>query len=213
MPNNNILIADDHGIVRSGIKALIKQAFENDCVYEAATENEIIKQAKSFLLDLIILDINMPGMDFTGIMEWLKNTMPETNVIVFTTYPEDIYGERCLQMGAKGFLNKTASNAEILVALKTVLSGNIYFNEQSQKKTNLLINNGDISINPFEKLSQRELEMALLIKKGYSLPDICTVLKIQYSTANTYKRRIFEKLNVHNAVSLLRLMQVFKMSD
>lgn len=210
MPHNNILIADDHGIVRSGIKALIKQHLENDRIYEAANENEITQQVKTIFLDLILLDINIPGLDFTGMMEWLKHTVPETNVIVFTTYPEDIYGERCLQLGAKGFLNKTASNSEILLALKAVLSGNMYFNGQPQKNTSQL-NNGNKSTNPFEKLSARELEIALLIKKGHTLPDICSILNIQYSTANTYKRRIFEKLNVHNAVTLSHLMETFKM--
>lgn len=212
MPHNRILIADDHGIVRSGIKALIKQHLEGDEVYEASNENEILKQVKSFFFDLILLDINMPGSDFTGMMEWLKNTSPESNIIVFTTYPEDIYGERCLQLGAKAFLNKIASNTQILLALKAVLSGNMYFNEQPQKSI-ARSNNNNKSSNPFEQLSARELEIALLINKGHALPDICSILNIQYSTANTYKRRIFEKLNVHNAITLSHLMKMFKMND
>lgn len=212
MPHNNILIADDHGIVRSGIKALIKQHFEGDEVYEACNENEILKQVKSVFFDLILLDINIPGSDFTGMMDWLKNIFSKSNIIVFTTYPEDIYGERCLQLGAKGFLNKTASNPEIILAIKTVLSGNMYFNGQSKKNTSRS-NNDNKNSNPFEQLSGRELEIALLINKGHALPDICSILKIQYSTANTYKRRIFEKLNVHNAVSLAHLMQAFRIKD
>lgn len=209
MPYNRILIADDHGIVRSGIKALIKQHLEGDEIYEASNEKEILLQVKTIFFDLILLDINIPGSDFAGMMDWLKNTSPESNIIVFTTYPENIYGERCLQLGAKGFLNKTASNSEILVALKTVLSGNMYFEEQPQKNISRSNNNGN-SNNPFEQLSAREMEIALLINKGDTLPDICTILNIQYSTANTYKRRIFEKLNVHNAVMLSHLMQTFK---
>lgn len=209
MPHNRILIADDHGIVRSGIKALIKQYLEGDEVHEASNENEILQQVKTFFFDLILLDINMPGSDFTSMMDWLKNTSSESNVIVFTTYPENIYGERCLQLGAKGFLNKTSSNTEILLAVKTVLSGNMYFEEQPRRNIFRSNNDGKNS-NPFEQLSAREMEIALLINKGHSLPDICTILKIQYSTANTYKRRIFEKLNVHNAVMLSHLMQTFK---
>lgn len=212
MPHNNVLIADDHGIVRSGIKALIKQHFEGDVAYEASTENEIIKQVKSVFFDLILLDINVPGSDFTGMMDWLKHASPESNIMVFTTYPEDIYGERCLQLGAKGYLNKTASSSEILLAVKTVLSGNMYFNGQSKKNTSRS-NNDNRNNNPFDQLSGRELEIALLINKGHTLPDICSILKIQYSTANTYKRRIFEKLNVHNAVTLSHLMQAFKMQN
>lgn len=211
MPHN-ILIADDHGIVRSGIKALIKDHFEEGNVYEASNENEIVKQAKSGFFDLILLDINMPGSDFVGMMEWLRNTMPETGVLVFTTYPEEIFGEKCLQLGAKGFLNKTASNSEILFALRKVLNGGMYINAELQKIM-LPSDSGDKTINPFEKLSARELEIAVLINKGHTLPDICSLLNIQYSTANTYKRRIFEKLNVHNAVTLSHLMKTFKMQN
>jgi two-component system invasion response regulator UvrY len=212
MPHNRILIADDHGIVRAGIKALVKQYFEADEVYEAANESQITKQVKAVFFDLVLLDINIPGSDFTGMMDWLKNTSPESNIIVFTSYPETIYGQRCLELGAKGFLNKTASNTQIMLAIKTVLSGIMYFNEQPQKNKAQL-NNSQKKGNPFEQLSSRELEIALLISKGFTLPDICSALNIQYSTANTNKRRIFEKLHVHNAVLLSHLMQTFKMQE
>ena len=206
----NILIADDHSIVRSGIKGIILKNLTVTKIDEAANENEIVHQVKSTLYDLIILDINMPDTDFVKLINWLNVTAPKANILVFSMYPEEIYGERCLQLGAKGFLNKAAPETEILLAITQLLSGKKYISNTLAEK--LHKRNGDNNItNPFNALSSRELEIAILINKGHSLPEICTILNIQYSTANTYKRRIFEKLNITNTLTLSRLMQTFNM--
>lgn len=145
-------------------------------------------------------------------MEWLNVKAPATSIIVFTMYTEGVYGKRCMQLGAKGFLHKTASNSEIIAAVTQVLNGKKYLSPHlkdilNQSKEDNVINN------PFFKLSSRELEIALLLNKEVSLPEICSTLNIQYSTANTYKRRIFEKLNVSNTISLSRLIQAFKIEE
>ncbi|GAO41088.1 response regulator [Flavihumibacter petaseus] len=204
----SILIADDHSIVRSGVKALIKQHIDQAQVEEASDENEITEKIRSRSFRLLVLDINIPGSDFTNLMEWLRHVAPETGILIFSTYNEDIYGKKCLQMGARGYLRKTAANAEILEAIRTVLEGGYYISGQLQA---LLQENGDEQpeVSPLGKLSAKELEIALLIQKGHSLPEICNLLKIQYSTANTYKRRVFEKLKVHNGVGLSQLMKTF----
>ena len=207
----NVLIADDHSIVRYGIKSLLRRHFDFDTINEAEDEDEITIQVKAMFYKLMVLDIGIPGSDFVGLMNWLRNTSPETAIIVFTTYPEDIYAERCLQLGARGFLSKTAPDAEIIYAVRDVQNGGTYINPRAKnvEGSQAIGNKAD---NPFEKLSDRELEIAHLINGGHKLPDICEILHIQYSTANTYKRRIFEKLNVHNAVSLSHLMQTFGMA-
>jgi two-component system invasion response regulator UvrY len=207
---NKILIADGHGIVRLGIKTLILENFHVSKIDEAGNENETVNLVKSCVYDLIVLDINMPDSDFVKLMHWLSVTTPRTRTLIFSTYPEDIYAERCLQLGAKGFLHKAASNEEILHAIKKVLNGKIYINEAFSEILERNNDKGKIR-NPFHKLSSRELEIAALINKGHSLPQICNILNIQYSTANTYKRRIFEKLTVQNTLALSRLMRVFNM--
>jgi len=203
-----ILVADDHNIVRSGIKSLIKENFGASKVDEAADENQIAKLVKEFSYDLLVLDINMANSDFVRLMDWLQVASPDTRILVLTMHPEDIYGLRSLQLGAHGFLRKTASDAEIISAIRTVLDGKKYI---SPVLAEILSQNASSRSlqNPFETLSARELEIALLLDKGETLPNICSTLNIQYSTANTYKRRIFEKLNVHSILSLSRLMQTF----
>ncbi len=206
----NILLADDHNIVRSGIKAILQDHFSLMQIDEAESENEVIEKVKAKRYHLILLDINMPGSDFVGMMEWLKINASFTHIVVFSMYPEEVYGKRCLNLGAKGFLHKTATNAEIILAINKVLNGGDFLSSSLLQSLDISEKKNEVS-NPFDALSARELEIAFLIKKGSKLPEICTTLNIQYSTANTYKRRIFEKLKVSNAVMLSQLMHTFHM--
>jgi len=205
-----ILLADDHAIVRSGIKFLIKENFDPETIDEAENEDEIVKCIKAQNYELILLDITLPNTDFARLMHWISVSSPSSKVLVFSMHSEDMYGVRSLQLGAKGFLHKTVSNEEIVFAIKRVLEGKKYIGQGlaellAQKDAGAKINN------PFNSLSQREMEIVVHLNSGRSLPEICNILKIQYSTANTYKRRIFDKLNVHNLLSLARLMQSFDM--
>jgi two-component system invasion response regulator UvrY len=208
----NILLADDHSIVRAGIKALIKEKFGMYKVDEATNENEVVEAVKNTNYDLVVLDINMGDSDFGKLMEWMRTIAPDTNILVFTAHPEEIYGPRSLSLGAKGYLRKTATDAEIVSAIRTVLGGKKYINSILADILSQNLGNKQIT-NPFQNLSSREMEIALLLNTGKSLSEICTILNIQYSTANTYKRRIFEKLNVNSVVALCRLLQSFNIQE
>ena len=209
---SKILLADDHSIVRSGVKALINANFSMFKTDEAADEPEVIKCVKANYYDLIILDIYLGDSDFVKLMEWLNTTVPETPILVFSMYQEEVYGLRSLQLGAKGYLRKTATDEEILLAIRTVLDGKKYINSALAEILSNQYNTNHIA-NPFKNLSSREIEIALLLNSGKTLPEICTILNIQYSTANTFKRRIFEKLNIQNVLSLSRLMQSFNVQE
>ncbi len=209
---SKILLADDHGIVRAGIKALLNENLSKFKIDEAADESEVVKCVKANHYDLIMLDINLGDSDFVKLMEWMNATIPDTPILVFSMYNEELYGLRSLQLGAKGYLRKTASDEEILLAINTVLDGKKYI---TSTLAELLSNHHDTKqvSNPFKNLSTREMEIALLLNSGKSLPEISTILNIQYSTANTFKRRIFEKLNIRNILSLSRLMQTFNVQE
>ena len=205
----NVLLADDHSIVRSGIKALLKEHFNFWRIDEAEEGTELYKLMKIIRYDLVILDITMPELDIVHALEWIQ-TSSASRVLIFTMHQEDIYGPRCLGLGASGFVHKTAPNKEIIQAVTDILDGKKYMSarlarvifESSHRKERT---------NPFHSLSARELELANLLNSGKSLPEICTILNIQYSTANTHKRRLFEKLNVQNILALCRLMQAYNM--
>jgi two-component system invasion response regulator UvrY len=203
-----MLLADDHTIVRSGIKLLIEGSEIQAQIDEAGTEDEIVNKIKNNSYDLIVLDIGIPNTDFTSLMQWITNFAPNTNLLIFSMQPEDIYGVRCLQFGAKGYLRKSASNEEIITAIKRVLNGEKYL---SYALMDLLTNHHveKKATNPFNSLSPRELEIAKHLNQGKTLSEICTILNIQYSTVNSFKRRIFEKLGVDSILSLCRLMNSF----
>lgn len=207
-----ILLADNHNIVRFGTKVLVNERFPGCKIDEASTEKEISRLMKHNNYDLIIIEVEIPDTDFPKLMQWIKVTSPDTNVLVFTMRPEDMYGLRCFTMGAKGFLNKNESIEELITVIHKMLNGEKYI---SLKLSELLLEsynrttNHHNHTNPFDNLSQREMEMVKHLDNGKTLNEICTISKIQYSTANTYKRRIFEKLNVKTVLELSRLFHSF----
>jgi two-component system invasion response regulator UvrY len=206
----SILLTDECSIIRSGIKSLIKDICLQVKIDEAGNEYEIARFLKARRYDLIILDIDIPEIDFANLMNWIRISYPDSRMLIFSMYPEEIYGVRCMQMGAKGYLRKTASIDEIKLAIRNVLDGRKYISSGLGELI-LNIDSKHKADNPFSRLSVRELEIVKHLNEGKSLPGICDILKIQYSTANTYKRRIFDKLNVHTLYSLSQLMRSFHM--
>jgi len=207
----SILLADNQSIVRTGIKTLIKENFLVSKIDEAENEHEVVQCVKTNFYDLVVLDISLPDTDFVQLMGWLHTITPATRVLIFTMHTEDIYGIRCFQLGAWGFLRKTDPVEDVITAIRRIAEGKKYV---SPELAELLSNNTyeRTMTNPLQHLSSRELEIAMLINKGKTLPQICDVLNIQYSTVNTHKRKIFEKLMVNNVLSLSRLMQTFNLA-
>ena len=206
----NILLADDHSIVRMGVRTLLQKGLPEYIVDEAEDEKEIETRVKEKKYQLIILDIDIPQGDFVKLMHWLITVTPDTNILIFSMHEENIYGQRCLQLGARGYLHKSASDAVILAAINRVLSGKKYISPDlaellSDKKS------GDANLNPLLRLSLREMEIILLLNKGKTLAEICETLQIQYSTASTFKHRILEKLNIKNMHSLYKFMQSYNL--
>jgi two-component system invasion response regulator UvrY len=205
----NILLVDGHPVIRKGVRELITEHRLSDHIDEAGSEAEIIRYIKQKQYQLVLLDFEMPDMDFSSMMEWIMVTAPGTPILVFALHTEEMYGIRCLQMGAKGFLNKSAAGEEIVLAISKVINGEKYL---SRKLAELLIENTynrNATQNPFNRLSQREIEIVKQLEKGKSLNEISQILKIQYSTVNTYKRRIFEKLNVKDVLTLAKMVNTF----
>jgi two-component system invasion response regulator UvrY len=204
-----ILLVDDHAIVRKGIRAVIAEQVHSVCMDEACTEEEVIRLMKEKQYQLVVLDPSMPNTDFCKLVEWIQVKAPDTQILVLSLHSEEMYGVRCLKMGVGGFLSKTATIEEITFAIRKILNGEKYI---SRRLSELLIedlNNPRASDNPFDRLSQREMEIASHLENGRSLNEICQILKIQYSTANTYKRRIFEKLRVGNVLDLAKMVNTF----
>jgi two-component system invasion response regulator UvrY len=205
----NILLADDHSIIRTGLKLLITNYIAHCVIDEAYNGDEAFKKIKEKDYQLIILDVSMPGTDPFGLVSNIIAFKGESNILMFTMNAEEIYAKKFLQLGAKGYLDKISSEEEIKKAIDNVRNGKRYISPLLSKALaeEAL---GKRSDNPFDKLSPREFEILMFFIKGTSSTEICNTLNLQISTVSTHKARIFEKLNCSNIVDIHTLAKVYK---
>ena len=205
----NILLVDDHLIVRKGIELVLLEAMPKTKIYNAENYQEAIEIIKSTKIDLILLDININGVENIKVMNDIKAIQEKSKILIFSSYDEKQYGLRYIQKGADGYLNKFCDEQKLIAVVSEVLEKGTFYSEEIKEK---LKDNSlkKIAINSIELLSNRELEVAQLLIKGFGNLEISNKLEIQMTTVSTYKNRIFEKLNINNIVSL---SEMFKSQD
>jgi Response regulator containing a CheY-like receiver domain and an HTH DNA-binding domain len=200
----NILIADDHSLIRSGLRMILDGMAASTHISEAWDAKSVMGIMKEKSFDLVLLDIQMPSTDPVVLMHWIQSFHPNTKILIVSQNPEHIFGKRYLLLGADGFISKTAPDDEMIKAVNKVLNGGKYISDQLSQSMvqNMLTGAG---ANPFDQLSQREFQVVICLAQGYAMNDICEMLQVQYSTAHTHKRRAFEKLNVEDNKDLTKL--------
>lgn len=204
----SFLIADDHGVVRQGVSLLIKELFLNPDVYQSATFKDTFKVLKETKIDLLVLDINFPDGNSLNIISEVKSIQPDVKILIFSAYEEDIYAMRYLNAGAAGYLNKGSSEEEMKQALNSMMISGKYITQKIKDR----ILDSYISkspINPLEQLSNREVEVARLLIKGYGNLEISEFLQIKKTTVSTFKNRIFEKLEIDNLATLIEMFHLY----
>lgn len=200
----NILVAEDHAIVRLGISILLKNLYPGTAVLEVDDFNEAIKLINSRPIDLIILDINIPNGNSIQMIDTIRVRQPDTKILIFSAYDEDLYAQRYIEAGANGFLSKGARGPEIDKAIKTVLNYDIYASEYVKQSLLQRLADKDNTGNPLQSLSNRETEVMQLLINAKSVSEISGILNLQISTVSTYRKRIFEKLSIKNIVELIQ---------
>ncbi len=203
-----IIIADDHAVVRYGLRIMLAQLFPGFQIEEAWDGATVKSELKKGNCEILLLDLIMPDTDPHALIHWIKTFHPLTRILVVSMNDENLYGKRMLQLGAEGYLKKDSSAEEIGLAVKTVLDGGKYI---SSHLTNLIVNQtiSGSALNPFDSLTQREFQVASYMLRNFSMNEICDLLNIQYSTANTFKQRIFEKLKISNRKEFLDLAAMY----
>jgi two-component system invasion response regulator UvrY len=196
----NILLADDHAIIRAGLKIFIEGYISQSVIDEAGDGDAAFKLIKEKDYQLIILDVNMPNTDSFGLVSNIIALKPDANILMFSMNSEEIYAKKYLQLGAKGYLSKASSQNEIKMALDISPKLSLSFTEDAL---------GNKPKNPFDTLSPREFEIVLHLVRGESLAEICNALSLQTSTVGTFKARIFEKLNCNNIIDMNALAKVY----
>lgn len=199
----NILIADDHAIVRKGLVQLLREEFHFADITEAANSADVLDKAKGKIWDVILLDISMPGRNGLDVLKQLRADGVKAPVLMLSMHPEDQYALRVLKAGASGFLNKDSATDELIAAVHKVLSGKKYITASlAEKLAEAMGDGGERAAH--ELLSDRELQVLQLIAAGKTVSEIADAISLSVNTISTYRTRILEKLSLSNNAELTR---------
>lgn len=199
-----ILIVDDHQLIRKGIASILDEIKGLHVIAEASDGEEAIRLAREHNPDVILMDIQMPGMGGMEATKKILRVNPDARILALTVCESDIYPARLLEEGAAGYITKDSTTEEMVRAIRTIVTGQRYISPSiAQKLAIKRFTTGKAS--PFEVLSERELQVLLMITRGRKVPDIAEILHLSTKTINTYRYRIFEKLGVKSDVELTHL--------
>lgn len=198
-----MLIADDHDVVREGMKRILQDCPDVHIVGEARNGDEVLAMANRQGIDILLLDISMPGPGILELIRKLQKHHPDIRILVLSVHSEDQYAMRVLKAGAKGYLEKSQSKEELPRAIRAICAGNVYLTPGLSEK--IFSDKGIISRKlPHEQLSNRELQILLLIGSGQTNARIASTLSISPKTVSTYRSRILEKMGLKNNSELIR---------
>lgn len=202
----NFLLADDHSLIRQGVEFLIEEiGFEGE-IFHASTLQKVLETIGSQQLDIVVIDAIFPDGNSLNIIPEIKNLKPEVKILVFSGVDESVQSIKYINAGANGFLSKLSEEDEIKEAILKIHQTGKYISSITQ---DLLINslhNKNI-INPLQRLTERELEIAQMYAKGYGNLEIANSLNVKQNTISTIKKRIFDKLHIENIVDLAELIK------
>jgi two-component system invasion response regulator UvrY len=200
----NILLVDDHDLVRLGIKRLLADAKGITVIGEAETGEEAVKLSRSLVPNIVLLDANMPGIGGLEACRRIIRHNPEIKVITLTAHYGEPFPSRFLQAGASGYLTKGTGIVEMVKAIRNVNVGQRYISADIAQQLALKpFDNAQDS--PFENLSEREMQVMLMITSGEKVQQISETLCLSPKTVNSYRYRLFEKLDIDNDVKLTHL--------
>jgi two-component system invasion response regulator UvrY len=199
-----ILIVDDHELVRAGIRSLLSSVNGLKVIGEASTGEEAVKIAREKHPNVVLMDVRMPGIGGLEATRKLLRADPDIKVIALTVCGEEPFPSKLLQAGAAGYLTKGSALDEMVQAIHSVYHGKRYISPEVAQQL-ALKHLSDEKVSPFETLSERELQVMLMITSGQKVQEISDKLCLSPKTVNSYRYRLFDKLNVHSDVELTHL--------
>lgn len=202
--NISLLIADDHVIIRRGLKFLLETHFGKIKITETDSTKGILSALKHTAFTHLILDMQLTDGNILEIFGQVHEKYPSLPVLIYSMSPEEIFGKRMLQLGASGYVNKQCSEDEVIRAMEIFFSGRKYMSQitsENKKKKE----------NPFENLSEREMEVLLMLLKGKGVKEIASRLDLKSNTVATFKARIFDKIGVNNIIDLQNSARLYNL--
>lgn len=198
-----IIIADDHAIVRKGLKQILEETPDMVVTDEASNGIELLEKIRKSEFDVVILDLTMPGRGGIDSLKEIKTERPELPVLVLSVHPEEQYAMRVLKAGAAGYINKESAPVELLEAIRRVASGRKYVSAFLAEKLAFNLES-DFEKPVHESLSDREFQVMCKIAMGKTVTDIANELNLSIKTISTYRTRILEKLNLKSTAEITR---------
>lgn len=197
-----VLIAEDHAIVREGIKRLLAGCEDIEVAAETGDGHAVLRLVTDQPPDVVLLDVSMPGPGFLHVIDHLKRTHPQVKVLVLSIHAEEVYAVRAIRAGARGYLGKDRTPEELLRAIRRVYGGGRYVTDTLGER---LAAGADDGVRPrYETLSDREYEILRLLAGGLRPTDIARKLSLSPKTVSTYRTRILEKMGFRNNADLFR---------
>ena len=197
-----VIIADDHGIVRGGIRRLLEDHEDIQVVAEASDGHEAIERVLETDPDVILLDISMPGMDGLDVTKQLKAIDPRVRILILTMHAEEQYAPRLIKAGAMGYVTKHAAPEDLVKAINAVHAGRRFISPTLAENMAWRYLGDEKNLSPVECLSDRELQVLNLLAKGNSNQEVADFLHLSVKTIDTYRARVLEKLNLRNNAEL-----------
>jgi two-component system, NarL family, invasion response regulator UvrY len=202
-PGLQILMADDHALIRKGLKQVLADAFPNSQIGEASNAREALTMAAMQPWDALLLDITMPGQSGLDVLKQFKQMHPKTPVLVLSMHPEDQYAMRALKAGASGYLTKNTASELVAAALRKVLSGGTYISQTLAEDLAHRLSD-PVAPAPYQTLSDREYQIMSLLASGKSVKEISFELGLSVKTVSTYRTRLLKKLRLTTTAELIR---------
>jgi DNA-binding NarL/FixJ family response regulator len=201
-----VLVADDHALVRDGVRALLATAGDLDVVAEAGDGAEAVERARASLPDVILLDINMPGLGGLEAVPLLRRAVPRAKILILTQYEHADYVRRFLRLGVSGYVLKKAAGAELVSAIRSAYRGGLVLDPAIAREVLKDQDAGSAETNddPYETLTDRERQVLKLVAEGRSNKEIASLLDISVKTAMTHREHVMQKLDLHNRTDLTR---------
>ena len=198
-----LAIADDHPIVREGLRRIASEDEGISVVGEASTGAELFRLLAAAAVDVVLLDVSMPGASFVVTLRELRSRHPSVKVLVLSAHPEDQWAARSLQGGASGYLTKDHSPDQLVQAIRRVARGGKYVSESMAERLAGMVDGG-MTRAPHERLSDREFEVLRALGSGMLVKDVAAQLRISAKTVSTYRARLLEKMGLESKADLVR---------
>jgi two-component system, NarL family, invasion response regulator UvrY len=209
----NVLLADDHSIVREGLKRIIDDADKMKVVAEAADGREAIESACQTKPDVAVIDLSMPGIDGLEVIGQLQIYLPDLPILVLTMHEEDQYIIRSIAAGAAGYLTKRSAPELLAKAIQTVFSGKRFLDDRATEALASHISRGKDFSSPLDSLTNREIQVLKCLALGQTNREIAASYNISVKTVDTHRQRLLNKLNLRNNAELSRFAVQTKLVD